>query len=359
MKISRKVFYQTSRLLIYALALIGLIFILVFVALRFGWTKTFGVIDDNDRYFSQTAKSVKFLSEKDLSLAETSLNNCRLLIFSRGQPALGRSLLAVYQQSRSEVALAKALLAAEVFLQDNHNYQSDLKACEKLSGTFSSGKTIGQNYNWLATPEWAVLQAAIAKDEEVIIKASQRAGINPRLLVAMLAGEQLRLYNSEREVFKQIFQPLKLLGVQSKFSWGVMGMKEETAKQIENNLRDQNSPYYLGPENEHLLDFSTADQSSERFNRLVDLNNHYYSYFYSAIYLKQLMTQWQKMGYDIGDRPEILATLFNLGFDKSVPKAEPQVGGAEIEIDGQKYSFGGLAWQFYYSGELINLFPWH
>jgi len=54
------------------------------------------------------------------------------------------------------------------------------------------------------------------------------------------------------------------------------GLKEETAKQIEQNLTDKNSPYYLGPNYEHLLDFQTADPDTERFNRLTDDKNHYY-----------------------------------------------------------------------------------
>ncbi|HRZ30657.1 MAG TPA: hypothetical protein P5274_03290, partial [Candidatus Paceibacterota bacterium] len=221
--------------------------------------------------------------------------------------------------------------------------------CEKLSEV---------SYAWLSTSDWLVLKEAIAKDQVLIKRVSHETGVSARLLVAMLVGEQLRLYTSEREVFKQIFQPLKILGVQSKFSWGVMGMKEETAKQIEINLKDKTSPFYLGVEFEKILDFKTNDPSAERFKRLADSHDHYYSYLYTALYLKQIMKQWQMAGYDISDRPEILATLFNLGFTKSLPKTEPQVGGAEIEVGGQKYSFGGLAFQFYYSGELIEYFPW-
>ena len=137
-----------------------------------------------------------------------------------------------------------------------------------------------------------------------------------------------------------------------------MGMKEETAKKIETHLKDKNSPFYLGVNYEDLLDFKTDDISSERFNRLIDSKNHRYSYLYAAIFLKQIMHQWELLGYNISNRPEVLATLFNLGFEKSIPKAEPQVGGAEIEVGGEKYSFGGLAFQFYYSDELLDYFPW-
>ncbi|HPV33621.1 MAG TPA: hypothetical protein PLS91_01970, partial [Candidatus Paceibacterota bacterium] len=98
-------------------------------------------------------------------------------------------------------------------------------------------------------------------------------------------------------------------------------------------------------------------KESARFLRLTDQHDHSHAYLYAALFLKQIMAQWEKAGYNIDDRPEILATLFNLGFTKSAPKAEPAAGGAEIEIGGKAYSFGGLAFQFYYSGELANDFP--
>jgi hypothetical protein len=33
------------------------------------------------------------------------------------------------------------------------------------------------------------------------------------------------------------------------------------------------------------------------------------------------------------------------------------VGGSGINIKGQRYSFGSVAYEFYYSGELFDLFP--
>ena len=143
-----------------------------------------------------------------------------------------------------------------------------------------------------------------------------------------------------------------------------MGIKQDTARQIENNLKDPTSPWYIGANYEHILDYSTSttsgtpvDQDTERFNRLTDEHNRYYSYLYGAILLKEIASQWQRAGFPISNRPEILATLFNIGFVNSKPNANPQVGGAEINIGTSTYSFGGLAGSFYYSDELINEFP--
>ena len=41
----------------------------------------------------------------------------------------------------------------------------------------------------------------------------------------------------------------------------------------------------------------------------------------------------------------------------SQPKRNPRVGGSTITVHEQKYSFGALAYQFYYSGELNEIFP--
>lgn len=290
---------RLSQILVYLFALIGLVLVLGWLGLRFGLTKTAGVIDLNDRYFKEVTDTLRKNEQND---------NQNI---------------------------------AQIIIDYNKKHQS----VQEISA-------------WRLTPEWQVLREAIAKDKEIINQVSKLVEVNSRLIVGVLVVEQLRLYNSEREIYKQFFQPLKILGVQSQFSWGVTGLKEETAEEIERKLKDASSPFYLGRDKESLLDFKTLDPRTERFERLTDSRNHYYSYLYTAIYLKQLMVEWERAGYNISDRPEILATLFNLGFTKSEPKADPKVGGAEIEIGEQKYSFGSLAYQFYYSGELIEEFNW-
>jgi len=211
-------------------------------------------------------------------------------------------------------------------------------------------------FPWNQGEEWGVFKDAVTRDTAVLKRVENETGISSRLIVSILGVEQLRLFYSERESFKQFFAPLKILGVQSQFSWGIMGIKEATAKQIENNLKDASSQFYLGKENENLLDFETNDHDAERFARLTDDHDRYYQYLYSAIYLKQIINQWRNAGFDISRKPEILATLYNIGFENSKPNAEPQAGGSEIDIGNNKYSFGGLAFEIYYSGELTEYF---
>ena len=210
---------------------------------------------------------------------------------------------------------------------------------------------------WATTPEWKVISAGFLKDKEEILKASELSGVPARMIISSIIAEQFRYFNSNREIFKKFFQPLAILGNSTQFSYGVAGIKIGTAKAVEKNLKDKTSPYYPGLSYQHLLDFTTSNTDTERMKRLTDPNNYYYSYLYTGLLLKEEMTQWQNAGYSINNRPEILATLFNLGFARSNPNPNPQTGGANFAINGQNYTFGGLAFDFYYSNELIGDSP--
>ncbi len=218
---------------------------------------------------------------------------------------------------------------------------------------------VDANLPWSQTEEWGVLDASIRKDADAINRAALDSNVSARLIVANLATEQLRLFFTEREAYKQFFFPLKILGSQTQFSWGVMGMKEDTAIQVENNLKDPVSSFYPGPSYAHLLDFpaTTTDMKEERFTRMTDQHNHYWSYLYAGLYIKEIETQWRNAGFPIENSPAVLSTLFNIGFAHSSPNPAPQVGGAEITIGTSAYSFGGLAADFYTSNLLTDLFP--
>ena len=214
-------------------------------------------------------------------------------------------------------------------------------------------------YAWAQTDEWNTLKAAVAKDSNEIRRAAAVADVPPRLIVSALVVEQLRLYQSDRELFKSVFAPLKILGDQSQFSWGVMGIKQDTAVQIEAHMTASSSPWYLGPSYEHLLAYTstTTDTDSARFSRLTNSHSRYYSYLYAAIYMRQIEAQWSAAGTSIDDKPAVLATLFNIGFAHSKPNTDPKVGGAQITVGTSTYSFGGLADEFYQSNELTDIFP--
>lgn len=215
-----------------------------------------------------------------------------------------------------------------------------------------------ENGAWMNSPEWISLKEGIIKDKDLIDMVSIESDIPARLIVSSIIPEQLRFFTSNRESFKKYFEPLKILGTYTQFSYGISGIKMETAKQIENNLKDRTSQFYLGTKYENILDYKDViDLEAQRLERFTDSHDHYYSYLYTAIYLKEILKQWEGALYPIKDRPEVLATLFNLGFTRSVPKVNPDVGGSVITINNIDYTFGGLSYDFYYSAELSDIFP--
>ena len=219
-------------------------------------------------------------------------------------------------------------------------------------------EAIKNNPKWMNTTEWETLKNGIIKDKEMILKVSNETNLPARLIVSVIIPEQLRFFTSNRESFKKYFEPLKILGTYTQFSYGISGIKMDTAKKIEENLKNTESIFYLGKDYENILDYKEVDFSDDdRLERFTDQHDHYYSYLYTALYIKEIEKQWQRSGFDIGNRPEVYATLFNIGFDRSKPKSSPDVGGSIITIDNKDYTFGGLAYDFYYSNELSDIFP--
>ena len=107
-----------------------------------------------------------------------------------------------------------------------------------------------------------------------------------------------------------------------------------------------------------LLTYPTGtDHDTELFNRLTDDKSHYYQYLYTALFIKEIEAQWSKAGYPIDTSPETVVTLFNIGFAKSIPNANPQAGGAEITTGNTTYAYGELGADFYHSDELTDIFP--
>lgn len=210
---------------------------------------------------------------------------------------------------------------------------------------------------WDQTPEWQVVKGGLTKDAPVIARVSQETGVSARMIASVVVPEQTRFFTSNREVFKRYFEPLKILGSLSQFSLGVSGIKEETAKKIEEYANDPSSSFFAGAGMSELIAYEDGvNRDTELFNRLTDAKDHYYSILYTALYIKEIEEQWKRAGFDISKNPGAIATLFNVGFQASSPNATPRVAGAVIETGGHSYSYGELAALFYNSNELSDIF---
>lgn len=349
-------------------------FIIIFALIGFGLTASYfaiklhltddpGAVDYNDRLYKELADK-DFKTQKNDSAYFNMLNNDRaedymkIMLLGKFYPYNANLILNAVNLS-NDPTLAKKLLAAIDFkMSKNTKYLELIDKAKSIYEYPIKHDTIASIFDWMNIPEWNDLKIAITKDKKLIDSAAELAGVEPRIVVCCLIGEQIRLFNSKREIYKSYIGPLKVLSVESQFSLGVAGVKDFTAKAIERNLKDTSSAYYIGRKYEHLLDFSTQVPDTERYRRLTSYRNRFYQYLYPALYLKQIQTQWKKANYDISNRPEILITLYNVGFISSTPKPDPKVGGSRITIHDKEYTFGGIGFDFYYSGELAKEFPY-
>lgn len=390
---TRLFLYLAYKIGLHVFALVGFVLVGGFFAVRWHWTDAQGSIDVNNNRFQESltdknanaGEKVLGVETQDNSESSTSLdelnfqikklsekkelkskNYCLIDVIGQYSPQTSAKIIEIYNQTDSDALISKMILAARIRIEEKNGGSSVFANCDyenaqtndaEINKKYAEaqGKTL---FPWMDNEEWETIRQAIMKDKDLIEKAAATAGIEPRLLVSCAIVEQVRLFNSSRELFKQFFQPLKILGNANKISLGIMGVKENTAIQIENNLKDQSSPYYLGPEMEKVLDYTDGSDGDKRYARLTE-DSHYYSYLYGALYLKQFETQWKKADYDIKYRPEIAGTLFNVGFPQSKPNPNPKVGGSKINIYGSEYTFGSLAYEFYYSGELVDAFPYN
>lgn len=345
---------------LYGFALAGLAIIGAWAVYQLGWTKNRGAVDSNNRYLAQVSEmNAKNKKTGKIDVDKLAEDYAKLSVISKLYPRNAELMMQAINNAHGGVDVSQMIAACELYIKDEPEYVS-LLAKQKSSLASVAAKETGRHaILWMNTPEWEALKAAIVKDKALIDSAAMVTGVEARLIVGCLIGEQIRLFNSKREMYKKYLGPVKVLSVQSQFSFGVNGIKDFTAAWVERNLKDDTSAFYMGKRYEHILDFKTADHQTERINRLVDYRNHYYSYVYTGCIIHQTKKQWERAGFNISNRPEILFTLFNIGFSESHPSANPQCGGSHITVADKVYTFGAIGFDFYYSGELAKEFPYN
>ena len=342
-------------------ALAGFTIIGAWAVYQLGLTHNKGAEDRNSRYMLSVSE-MESINDAEYTPEQVQRRWMRqyvkLAVFSKFFPTNARLITTAAQYGHDPMLVDRMIAASGLYIDDLTEYNKLLQEVEAVLNRVPQQQHPNV-ITWMTGAEWPALKDAIVRDKALITEVGRLTGVEPRLIVGCLIGEQIRLFNSNRETVKKYLGPVKVLNVQSQFSYGVNGIKLSTAKAIEEHLKDPTSPYYMGPRYEHLLDYTVegAAQDDERYNRLVDYRNHLYSYLYTACILHQTMLQWKRAGYDISDRPDILFTLFNVGFAQSVPKPNPVCGGSHIKIHGHTYTFGAIGFDFYYSGELVEDFP--
>ena len=346
-------------IVLHLFALVGAGILGAWAFFELGFTNNKGGADQNNRYLSE---SQHYLASSDsMNSQEAALNGYRnLSVLRQFYPKNADLIFNAAQYSDRPTAVQEMIYAANMYMQDDDHAIAYRKMVGDVENILKSKKITpfeGNVVPWMNDSAWPALKAAILKDSALIYEAARLTGVEPRLIVGCLVGEQVRLFNSKREMYKRYLGPMKVLSVQSQFSLGVNGIKDFTAMQVERNLTDTASIFYMGKPYEHILDFQTENHQAERISRLTNYRNHLYSYIYTGCILHQTMLQWRRSGYDIVHRPDILFTLFNLGFAASKPGPDPQCGGSHITVHDAIYTFGVICNDFYFSGELAEQFP--
>lgn len=352
-----KVITRIYIIFIHLFALCGAAAIGAWAIYTIGLTKNGGVEDPFNRHLS----GYQSLNLEDSSqiYKATLQNYLKINTLERAFP-LNAKLIS--QATEDPEIVNQMLYYCGMYFPETPQGQAYQKLQSAVDSIYSHARIAASNENvipWMNDPGWPTLRPKLAKDAEKIRKAAEITGVDARLIAACTVGEQIRLFNSRSEDFKRR-AGFTTMSVQSQFSLGVNGIKDFTAAAVERNLKDSTSVFYMGKKYEHILDYTeaeSADKESARFNRLVDYHNNLYSYIYTGCILHQTMMQWKRAGYDLSKRPDILFTLFNLGFPASKPNPEPKCGGSRISVGGRDYTFGRIGVDFFYSGELVNEFP--
>jgi hypothetical protein len=335
-------------------ALVGVVFVGVFIAMQFGWLNVRGTINERNQSLYNALKNHPSASNQDSSQAVVL---CKIHALSNMAPETAKNIYSVYQVNQDSDLITTMLTTAQKRFLDS-SLLSTFAAC--ANATTPDTTPLAQSaYAWADSQEWVVIRSAFIRDQDIIRQAAKDAGISPRLLLGGILGEQFRFFTNSRDTFKSYFEPLKVLASLSKFSYGIAGLKPDTVKRIDDQLKNPQSVFYLGKDMENVVTYPDGSNvDTVRFDRITDTKNTYYSYLYAGLFMRQVTAQWKVAGYDISKRPEVLSTLYNLGFNRSIPKADPGAGGAPITVNGVDYNFGQLGYEFYYSGELSQEFPY-
>ena len=359
-KIVKRIYF----IFIHLMAVFAFFLIAVAVAVKFRWTNQSGTTDVNNRYFN--GLSDKYGKTQELGVQKLEQRKSELLqkigLLAKYSPVDAFKIFKAYDLSGDELICLRMFDAATMLLKENKAFNTDLVQLQKKAKNKKGSVFEFTNYK-----VWESFCGALRRDKRAIDSVSRITGVESRLIVMCLVGEQVRMFNAGRERFKQYVYPLTRVMLPNNRGYGVTSILEHTALRIERNLVDTKSSFYPGDYFRRCLNVKDSfpevvvdtikAHRHKTIQRLIKGGDHFYSYLYTAFLLRQYQAHWTREGYDLSYRPEILGTLFNIGFHKSAPKKNPEAGGSSFTVGNKTYTFGGLCFEFYYSGELMEEFP--
>jgi hypothetical protein len=347
---------------VHILAAVALFLIFTALAVKFKWTNNGGAIDENNRYFSEMANRY----DDELKMDSVNIEKKefeffqKLAIVAKYKPTDAKSISQAYYLSKNPIVGLRMIDAFSIMMKKNQDFQDELASVKKGNDQLSI-------YEWSNYQVWKDFCNIVRKDRYAIDSVSRLIGVESRLIVMCMVGEQVRMFNSGREKFKKYVLPFNRIMLPTNRGYGVTGILEHTALRIENTIFNKKSEFYAGDYFQNCINVNDSfpelvndtikAHKLKTIQRLIQRGDHYYSYLYTAFLLRQYQAHWERNGFTLENRPEILGSLFNLGYQKSKPKKNPVAGGSTFDVGGKDYTFGGLCFEFYYSGQLQDLFP--
>ena len=349
---------------LYLFAAMGVFIICLYIAVEFKLTNVDGAIDLKSRYFSEMADKYgnELIKDGASNPGEEVLVFQKIGVIAKYRPSNAKTIMEAYLLDRNLVTANRMIDAFALTQKDNPSFAEELSKIG--SQTNFNAESV---YEWSNFTVWKQFSKALVKDKEAIDSVSRLTGVESRTIIVCVIAEQLRMFNSGREKFKEYVYPFTNLLLPTNRGYGVSGILEHTAFRIERTLQQPKNEFYPGDYFRYVINFrdsfpdrvvdTIAAHKHKVIQRLIQGGQHFYSYLYTALLLRQYQSQWERAGFSLANRPEVLGTLFNLGYEKSKPKKDPQVGGSNFIIGEKEYTFGGICFEFYYSGELQKEFP--
>ncbi len=141
---------------------------------------------------------------------------------------------------------------------------------------------------------------------ELIEKASKIFDVNSKILTAIIYTERTLNYTWEDDALDNL---LAVAGLNS--SIGFCQVKLKTAYWIEVQLNDANSVYFPSKKYKGKLSLSNSPKEI-----ITKLENDSLNIMYASAYLRIIMSRWEKGGFPIDNRADILGTLYSTGLFK-------------------------------------------
>jgi hypothetical protein len=200
-------------------ALIGFFLTTAFFAVKLHLTNDPGAVDYNDRYFKEISDKYGNHSVADRTAFKKEEADFfhDVVILNKYYPQNSFYILNAYMKSHNLQEARRMVGAVNLRMQDNPSYLEEIKKTDEEKISFDSHNE--SVFDWMNIPEWQVFKEAVSKDKPLIDSVAHLTGVEPRLIVSVLVGEQIRLFNSSREAYKKWIGPLKFYLLKQPSHW--------------------------------------------------------------------------------------------------------------------------------------------